>query len=515
MGLLTEEWQSIRENYGTSSLYRARRRERLRERVARRLSPPRPSARGDIFGHRRDSRRLLRERGAAISAAIVSGDVDQAAEALEALAGHIGRGRASTVFRKLCAARGDLFDAVSVCDCCGSFSTESLTGIADGDSVCDTCLDESYCACSDCSDVVANDDATDIGGSMVCESCRDGGDYFHCGDCSEWFDSSDGSYELSNGRCVCSVCSESYYYWESDGLYHDQEEDDETVSYPNQGPSQADTPIWKWLTARVKQGVRDVELPNSNLSDSGFSQLWEAMFARKLLSWDYSGRVVYTEGDRLCDGGKAVRAGAFEQWARNEGWSGGSAGGGIPWSTKAGTLPKRIAKFFASCGLKLKPDSLGMIGDLARSYCPKSHKYRYDVVGNGSFDWSSGDFGDHGSCYWGCHSKCRYQLQSQHNAFAIRWYRTDEPDSKQGCGRCWVVVQKGIAFLFNYYGPDSLLTAARMLATESQSLYHECSLKCNGGTSDFYLNGSGRGYAVGYCSDSEFPAEHDFSFRGF
>ncbi len=459
---------------------------------------------------RGDLARRYREAGRALSSALAANNLNALAEALEALRA-ISSSLANRVFTKLTARRGDLCGAISHCECCSSFSVEPLHRVSGGDSVCDTCLEDDYCTCSDCSETVANDDVSDINGDSVCSSCRANGDYFHCHDCSEWFASDDGSYELSSGRCVCSGCSDSYYYWESDGLYHDDEEDDETISYPNQGKCERETAIHKWLTSRAALGIQDCELPNSGLSDQGFSALFEAMMSRGLIGWDYD---VNSVPPQLCRDGKAVRAGVFEKWAREEGYCRGPDG--IAWSTKAGTLPKRIAKFFASCGVKLKPDSLGMIGDLARSYCPKSHKYRYDVVTNGGFDWNSGDFGDHGSCYWGCHSKCRHQLRSQHNAFALRWYDvTASADNPRGVGRCWVVVQDGVAFLFNYYGPDSLLTAARMLATECKGLYHEVRLSCNSGTSDFYLNGSGNGYSVGYREDSDFPAEHDFNFRGF
>lgn len=509
MGQLLERWRDVLRSYPDLNVeWQAARRRAWMAGYMREARGFGAMVRRASENQRGDLARKFRDCGAALAVAIAAGDLDKLAEALEAIRA-ISSSLASRVFTNLSARRGDLCDALSRCDCCSSFSVEPLHGVSGGDSVCDTCLEDDYCTCSDCSETVANDDVADIGGDSVCSSCRENGDYFHCHDCSEWFGNDDGSYELSSGRCVCSGCSESYYYWESDGLYHDEEEDDETVSYPNQGACQRETAIHKWLTARAALGIQDCELPNSGLSDQGFGALFEAMMSRGLIGWNYTAATVLPA---LCDCGKAVRAGAFEAWARTEGYCKG--GDGIPWSSKAGTLPKRIAKFFAASGVKLKPDSLGMIGDLARSYCPKSHKYRYDVVCNGGFDWDSGDFGDHGSCYWGCHAKCRHQLQSQHNAFALRWYEVGNTDNR-GVGRCWIVVQDGVAFLFNYYGPDSLLTAARMLATECKGLYHECRLSCNSGTSDFYLNGSGNGYSVGYRSDADFPTEHDFNFRGF
>jgi hypothetical protein len=502
---ILDEWRSLRLSYPDSSEWqRSRRRAHFASWVRGRLCPVRVVRRASA-----EPKSGLPLRfagfGRALAVAISGGDSDDLVSALEAVRG-FSSSIASRVWSNLCA-RDRALDVVR-CDHCNGFGTEELDAVAGGDSVCQSCMDDSYCCCSDCNETVENDDVTDIGGDSVCQSCRDNGDYFCCGDCSEWRGSDDSQYELSSGRCVCSGCSESYYYWESDGMYHDSEEDDETVAYPDQGDSQRDAAIYKWLTSRAAAGIVDCELPNSALSDQGLSALFEAMRGRGLLSWDYQESAT----GKLSSDGKAVRCGLFDTWARAEGYG----SDGIPWSTKAGTLPKRVAKFFASCGIKLRPDSLGMIGDLARSYCPKSHKYRYDVVCNGGFDWKSGEFGDHGSCYWGCHAKCRHQLQSQHNAFAIRFYDTSSGSGNpRGVGRAWCVVQDGIAFLFNYYGPDSLLTAARMLAVECAGLYHEIRLSCNGGTGDFYLNNSGSGYSVGYRSDADFPSEHDFSFRGF
>jgi len=502
---MLNEWRELRMSYSDSSEWqRSRRRAHFSSWVRCRLNPPRVVRRASA-----EPGSGLPERfagfGRALAVAIAGDDSDDLVSALEAV-----RAFSSTLSGRIfsgLSVRGRALDVVR-CDCCGGFSADELSRVADGDSVCASCLGDSYCACTDCDEMVCADDTTEIGGALVCDNCRDNGDYFHCPDCGDWFDSSESQFETANGSCVCGGCSESYYYWESDGLYHGVEEDEQTVSYPDQGKCEREAAIHKWLTARAAMGVVDCELPNSGLSDKGFSALFDAMRERGLISWDFIGN----PGDKLSRDGKAVRCDLFEQWGRTEGFG----ADGIPWSSKAGTLPKRVAKFFASCGVKLKPDSLGMIGDLARSYCPKSHKYRYDVVRNGGFDWQSGEYGDHGSCYWGCHAKCRHQLQSQHNAFALRWYDVLVTGGKpRGVGRCWCVVQGGIAFLFNYYGPDSLLTAARMLSTECQGLYHEVRLSCNGGTGDFYLNNSGAGYSVGYRSDADFPAEHDLSFRGF
>ncbi len=49
---------------------------------------------------------------------------------------------------------------------------------------------------------------------------------------------------------------------------------------------------------------------------------------------------------------------------------------------------------------KLPAQALQAIGNLAEEYSTEPKEYYWDVAK--SIDWDAGDFGDDGSCFWGC-----------------------------------------------------------------------------------------------------------------
>lgn len=65
-------------------------------------------------------------------------------------------------------------------------------------------------------------------------------------------------------------------------------------------------------------------------------------------------------------------------------------------------------------------------------------------------DWSPGDFGDRGSCFWGEYEDCRLALHDNPDGMSMRVYSPD----KIGCGRAWVWdyrETRGYLLLFNGY----------------------------------------------------------------
>ena len=174
------------------------------------------------------------------------------------------------------------------------------------------------------------------------------------------------------------------------------------------------------------------------------------------------------------------------------------------WITKQGTLPKRVAKVIRKeLGVNLPPNIMGGMGEVLRSHCPENHIVHYDVTQD--FDWEDGDFGDEGSCYWGCRTVARDMIREV-GGFAIRLY---EGSYGGGSARCWgvrVPEEDNVVALFNSYGSSragkldskKIVNFARILAFVLGQSYQITPDLCNYGSSDndLWING-GSGVLVG------------------
>lgn len=93
------------------------------------------------------------------------------------------------------------------CVHCGC-TAENLTKVANGDYVCQDCLDSMYTSCDDCGEYILNEDARIVNREMwreryVCPSCLE--DYARCDDCGEYF-SSGYIHTDNDGQAICSSC---------------------------------------------------------------------------------------------------------------------------------------------------------------------------------------------------------------------------------------------------------------------------------------------------------------------
>ena len=114
-----------------------------------------------------------------------------------------------------------------------------------------------------------------------------------------------------------------------------------------------------------------------------------------------------------------------------------------------GKLPNRVAARIKSYyGLKLTSEQRSMLGNIARKHlCTKDH---YTIDFTNEFDWRPGDFGDHGSCFWGDNYPAR-KVMEENDVLAIRFYNEDG----KGFGRAWLYELSTDAWvLFNAYGPE-------------------------------------------------------------
>lgn len=159
-----------------------------------------------------------------------------------------------------------------------------------------------------------------------------------------------------------------------------------------------------------------------------------------------------------------------------------------------GSWVKRLKKWCSSqYGKKISDEVAGLIGDMVGSVMNCHQEYWWDVTD--TIDWDAGDFGDDGSCFWGCNRRAKDIIMSN-GGLAIRCY-----DGQYGAGiaRAWVApLEDGLYVLFNGYG-KSTRELAHLVASvmDIESSVRRVGL-CNHGSAGntLYIN-SGVGYLVG------------------
>ncbi|MCU7521664.1 MAG: hypothetical protein HF312_15715 [Ignavibacteria bacterium] len=186
------------------------------------------------------------------------------------------------------------------------------------------------------------------------------------------------------------------------------------------------------------------------------------------------------------------------------------------WSTKRGTFPKRLAKWYkVNHQIAIDALTLSEVGNIASYNAEEATDYTIDFTKD-IHSWQSGDFGDHGSCYWTCRNAARDMLENM-NSYAVRFYeariegayesgreRAVWGEGYRGYARAWLtpityeqedVKQHGLV-LWNAYGIECL-KMARTLASYLGVPYKKIEL-WNNSDSDgmLWINGA-HGYLLG------------------
>lgn len=173
-----------------------------------------------------------------------------------------------------------------------------------------------------------------------------------------------------------------------------------------------------------------------------------------------------------------------------------------------GTFTKRVAKYyFKSYELKCPPSFLQKIGELARVHSGEATHYKFRFVDE--FNWTPGDYGDSGSCYWGSNSEALNVLTDN----AARAVLFEEPIR----ARAWVaenLPENDLIIVFNGYGfsGDSTLSIARILAHWKGVSYKRIELRNHNVDNGTLWINAGRGYIVGPAESLERWAEFDFQW---
>ena len=158
-----------------------------------------------------------------------------------------------------------------------------------------------------------------------------------------------------------------------------------------------------------------------------------------------------------------------------------------------GSLPKRIAKYYwQKFTVKLNSDFLGKIGSLASQHTTKIDEFTFDFTSE--FNWDDGDFGDAGSCYWGCRSKAR-DLLSENGGQAIRFFN-GEGGARHGFARAWIMPHQDGLVCFNGYGME-LSQIAHILAFHRGESYRKIRLANNDSADGLIWINGGSGFLIG------------------
>lgn len=153
-----------------------------------------------------------------------------------------------------------------------------------------------------------------------------------------------------------------------------------------------------------------------------------------------------------------------------------------------GKLPKRLARVMRSrYGVMLTSEQVSEIGNITKEHILPPAKRLLDF--DNKLNWSAGDFGDGGSCFWTCHKPARGILR-ENGVLAIRLH-----DEDGGYARAWVYkIDQDTWLLFNAYGVTTHVMAnvfATFLSDETDKSweYNGVSLSVNDDTTGLiYIN---------------------------
>lgn len=128
----------------------------------------------------------------------------------------------------------------------------------------------------------------------------------------------------------------------------------------------------------------------------------------------------------------------------------------IDWNTAGDRLHKRVSNtIYKSCKVRLPADMLNAIADMAAK--ERERTLHFDVTRR--FQWSPGEFGDKGSCYWQSYKNARITYLPKMGAVAVRLYTKRGEGDYTGAGRFWLMPLPSIGephtsrvVAFNFYG---------------------------------------------------------------
>ena len=211
------------------------------------------------------------------------------------------------------------------------------------------------------------------------------------------------------------------------------------------------------------------------------------------------------------------------------------------WATNRGTLPKRLASYayknLHACdkhGRALLDDDgkllpvvltssmLTRLGNIAKRHTMDHAVAHFDLTDE--FDWTAGQYGDSGSCFWGGRAGALHMLK-QNNALAMRAYKLRDtaatlqddlwPTDRacfEGTGRVWLWPKATDEYiLFNGYGSQTLWFT-RLLAYLLGLNYRSIDLMNRGTDSGTLFINNSMGYLVAERIKAQKCSLYDFGW---
>jgi len=120
------------------------------------------------------------------------------------------------------------------------------------------------------------------------------------------------------------------------------------------------------------------------------------------------------------------------------------------WVTKEGRLITRIEKYlYKTYKIKTKNWSSKVLEQLGQLCKPDDTTSGEDIHGAiRTIAWKPGDYGDDGSCFWGCHKSDKLKIKANGGRGFVL-HNSDKPDDARG--RCLIAPYNGAFLLFNCY----------------------------------------------------------------
>lgn len=210
--------------------------------------------------------------------------------------------------------------------------------------------------------------------------------------------------------------------------------------------------------------------------------------------------------------------------------------GNIDWRpmNEKGALVKRLKTYmYKKHSIKVSATILEKIGAIVADNSIATKEYALDITEN--FEWNAGDFGDHGSCFFGGRTGIRQDMEEDGRFKSLRFFQRDFLQKRKGTdkfhplyagiGRSWIwttnitakvkanlSIKSGVYVVFNGYGPSTQWQASFLSAylglPMKQVMLTNHGETCGG----LYVN-NGLGYIIGPDAIITNVSELDFGLN--
>lgn len=351
---------------------------------------------------------------------------------------------------------------------------------------------ETYVLCNDCAEAVNEDETETYQDEPICESCQE--DYYSCEDCGCAIHRDDSHYLDGLDRSVCESCAGSYYWCEYCGTYS-TDECEECSSHCCECSAHA--PSFRFPANGAGTIGNDerltLALPKGVISEAGIAAITKAVTnalpTAELLK---TARAAHNVAQDALHESQSNNYSGYEDATRNERdarfayYNAQDAHReatrkvpaaiesiGQEWQGKRGNYPKRLSSALHKLGIKLAPETLSEVGNLARQYSDDTSEFHIEFTRD--LNQSAGYFYHEDSCWWQSYSNSRCALKNW-GGLAMRTFANEDDGQDDPSGRVFLFplgddlkptqnAETAHAYMvFNAYGSLGGYSSARIVA---------------------------------------------------